>query len=192
MANIIQTKRSSVADAVPTTPLAAGELAVNTTDKKLYVGDGSTNHLLVDANEEALPTGVDAQTLRHNGTAWEASSDLTVDADGNIAATANVGGVDITATGNVAAVDVTATGNVQGVDITATGNVGGVDITASGNVAAVDVIATGEVSSDHGVSVGATEIAVPTQAAVSSITTVTQVEYDAIVTPDANTLYVIV
>ena len=69
----------------------------------------------------------------------------------------------------------------------ATGGIGRVFVESDG-----DLTVTGTVDSDHGVSVGATEIAVPTQAAVSSITTVTQAEYTAIVTPDANTLYVIV
>ena len=55
-----------------------------------------------------------------------------------------------------------------------------------------DVNADGLVTANNGVLVGATEIGTPTQAAVSSITTVTQAEYDAIVTPDANTLYVII
>lgn len=54
----------------------------------------------------------------------------------------------------------------------------------------LDVVGTATTA--NGVSVGATEIGTPTQAVVSSITTVTQAEYTAIVTPDANTLYVIV
>lgn len=45
MANTLRIKRSSTASAVPT-GLQAGELAVNTTDKRLYVGDGTNTHEL--------------------------------------------------------------------------------------------------------------------------------------------------
>ena len=43
MANVFKPKRSSVASSVPTTgQLADGELAVNTTDKKIFVRDGAS------------------------------------------------------------------------------------------------------------------------------------------------------
>jgi hypothetical protein len=45
MPNTIRTKRSSTASAVPS-GLQAGELAVNTTDKTLFVGDGTNTHEL--------------------------------------------------------------------------------------------------------------------------------------------------
>lgn len=48
------------------------------------------------------------------------------------------------------------------------------------------------VETGNGELVGATEIGVPTQAKVNSMMSVTQAEYDAIGTPDANTLYFIV
>lgn len=84
MASIIKTKNSSTAASVPTTPLAAGELAVNTADKKLYVGDGTTNHLLTDGTSDYLPSGTDNQTLRNGSGTWESTSDLVVDSTGNV------------------------------------------------------------------------------------------------------------
>lgn len=45
MANTIKVKRSATASAVPT-GLQAGELAVNTTDKRLFVGDGTASQEL--------------------------------------------------------------------------------------------------------------------------------------------------
>ncbi len=54
-----------------------------------------------------------------------------------------------------------------------------------------DLSVTGTVESDNGVSVGATEIGSPTEDIVNSITSVTQAQYDDIVTPDANTFYII-
>ncbi len=165
MANIIKTKNSSVASAAPVTPLAAGELAVNTTDLKLFVGDGATNHLLLDANAEELPVGTDGQTLWNNAGTWEANGDITTDSSGNLSVTGNIGAVDVDASGNVGAVDVNASG---------------------------DIDATGSMTSENGVSVGAKEIGVPTQAIANSIISVTQAEYDAIVTPDANTLYIVI
>ena len=133
--------------------LAEGELATNTADGTLYVGDGTTNVLLATTGQEVLPVGTDEQTLWNNAGTWEATSNVTIDSSGNL---------------------------------------GAVDITASGDLGAVDVTASGEVTSDHGVSIGAKEIGSPTQAITDSIITVTQAEYDAIGTPDANTLYIIV
>jgi len=170
--------------------LAKGELATNTVDGTLYVGDGVANVLLVDTGAEMLPTATEGQTLRNNAGAWEATSGLTVDASGNVDATGYIGAVDVIASGNMVAVGVTATGDIAAAGITATGHVAAVNVIASGDVGAVDVTASGEVTSDHGVSVGAKDGG--TQALTDSIVTVTQAEYDLIVTPDANTLYVII
>ena len=169
--------------------LAKGELATNTVDGTLYVGNGVANVLLVDTGAEVLPSGTEGQTLRNNAGAWEATSDLTVDASGNVDATGDIAAVDITASGNMAAVGITASGNMAAVDVAASGNIGAVDITASGDVGAVDITASGEVTSDHGVSVGAKDGG--TQALTDSIVTVTQAEYDGL-TKDNNTLYIIV
>jgi hypothetical protein len=58
---------------------------------------------------------------------------------------------------------------------------------------ATEVMTVGAtVETGNGELVGATEIASPTEAIVNSITTVTQAQYDAIGTPDANTLYIII
>lgn len=54
MANTIKLKRSSTADAVPTTgQLALGEIAINTNDGKVYIkkNDGSDSVILVGAND---------------------------------------------------------------------------------------------------------------------------------------------
>ena len=64
-------------------------------------------------------------------------------------------------------------------------------LSASGWSMSDDLSVTGTVESDNGVSVGATEIGSPTEDIVNSITSVTQAQYDAIVTKDANTFYII-
>lgn len=57
MANLIQHKRSSVAAAVPnSTDLELGELAINTTDKKVYMKDG-TNTVIEINNTDNVEEG---------------------------------------------------------------------------------------------------------------------------------------
>ena len=76
MANIIKPKRSTVAAKVPTSAqLSSGEIAVNSTDQKIYTYDG-TNVLqigsgklsgLADLTLTGLTTG---QAITWNGTTW--------------------------------------------------------------------------------------------------------------------------
>jgi hypothetical protein len=60
MANpIIKVKRSETASSVPT--LTYGELGVNITDKKIFVGNSSNvSTLIVDGNASAAPTTINA------------------------------------------------------------------------------------------------------------------------------------
>ena len=67
MASIIKLKRSTTASAAPSS-LSAGELAINTTDKKLYSSDGSTVFQIGDyalANTNAYIASVAATELSH-------------------------------------------------------------------------------------------------------------------------------
>lgn len=153
--------------------LAVGELAVNTADLTLHVGTGGGNELLVDAN--AAPQLADGttegSTLVWNDTseAWEETTDVSFD------------GTTFDVTGDIAA-----SGNVGAVGVITTGNVG---VGVPSPTEALEV--SGTALTDNGELVGATEIPSATQDIVNSITTVTQAEYQAIVTPDANTLYII-
>lgn len=55
MANIIKIKRSSLADAIPTTgQLSQGELAINIADKKIYTKDSSDNIVDLTGNVPAV------------------------------------------------------------------------------------------------------------------------------------------
>ena len=57
MATVIKLKKSETASSVPTTSnLAAGEVAVNTADKKIYVRDSSSNIVEVANKGESLGT----------------------------------------------------------------------------------------------------------------------------------------
>lgn len=58
MANIIKIKRSETASAIPS--LTYGELGVNITDKKIYMGDSSNNStLIVDGNVAGSGSSID-------------------------------------------------------------------------------------------------------------------------------------
>ena len=57
MATVIKLKKSETASSVPTTSiLAAGEVAVNTADQKIYVRDSSSNIVEVANKGESLGT----------------------------------------------------------------------------------------------------------------------------------------
>ena len=57
MATVIKLKKSETASSVPTTSnLAAGEVAVNTADQKIYVRDSSSNIVEVANKGENLGT----------------------------------------------------------------------------------------------------------------------------------------
>ena len=57
MATVIKLKKSATASSVPTTSnLAAGEVAVNTADQKIYVRDSSSNIVEVANKGESLGT----------------------------------------------------------------------------------------------------------------------------------------
>ena len=76
MANIIKPKRSTVASKVPTTAqLASGEIAVNSTDQKIYTYDG-TSILQIGAGklsglgDVVLTSLTSGQAITWNGTSW--------------------------------------------------------------------------------------------------------------------------
>ena len=57
MATVIKLKKSETSSSVPTTSnLAAGEVAVNTADQKIYVRDSSSNIVEVANKGESLGT----------------------------------------------------------------------------------------------------------------------------------------
>ena len=57
MATVIKLKKSETASSVPTTSnLAAGEVAVNTADQKIYVRDSNNNIVTVANKGETLGT----------------------------------------------------------------------------------------------------------------------------------------
>jgi hypothetical protein len=92
MPNTIRTKRSSTASAVPS-GLQAGELAVNTTDKTLFVGDGTNTHELT---RRAASSNSGASTriqLSSSTGALTDSSTLTFDAS---AGTLTAGSLQVT------------------------------------------------------------------------------------------------
>ena len=174
--------------------VAVGTQAAETTQGSNAVAVGnsagktaqSNNSVAVGRNSGEVTQGANSVAVG-NAAGKTDQGDLSV-AIGTNAGITNQGanGIIINATG--AALDDTSDGHIH-----IASDDGSLDFTTAGGWSMSDDLeVTGTVDSDHGVSVGATEIGTPTQAAVSSITTVTQAEYDAIVTPDANTLYVIV
>ena len=58
MANVIRIKRSNVAGKKPTSEVSAGELAVNTADKRLFTKNPSTSAILeIGSNPHNLTVG---------------------------------------------------------------------------------------------------------------------------------------
>jgi len=108
----IITRNSSTASSVPSS-LDVGELAVNTTDDKLYVGTaGGVVHL----NPEAAASNIDNGTtindsVRWDGSKWVPNSSVTINQFGALSAGSfsgigtNVTGVDAAKLGTVAAAD---------------------------------------------------------------------------------------
>ena len=85
MANIIKPKRSTVAAKVPTTAqMSSGEIAVNSTDQKIYTYDG-TSILQIGAGklsglgDVALTGLTSGQTVQWNGTNWINTTPATTD-----------------------------------------------------------------------------------------------------------------
>lgn len=99
MANTIKVKRSATASAVPS-GLQAGELAVNTTDKRLYVGDGTNTHELT--RRAAGSTANRVQVAASTGLLTD-SADLTFDSTSKTVTIGSSNGVTIqnTASGTV-------------------------------------------------------------------------------------------
>lgn len=98
MANILKPKRSSVAFSVPTTSnLADGEIAVNSTDKKIYLRNGAS--IIEVANADAA-----------GGALTNVVEDLTPQLGGDLDLNTN----NITGTGNINTTGtITSTGNIQ-------------------------------------------------------------------------------
>jgi len=174
--------------------VAIGQSAGLTTQGTSAVAVGSSAGLTSQGNN-SVAVG------RNSGEVTQGANSVAV---GNAAGKTDQGALSVAIGTNAGITNQGANGiiiNATGADLddTSDGHIhiasddGSLDFTTTGGWSMSDNLeVTGTVDSDHGVSVGATEIGTPTQAAVSSITTVTQAEYDAIVTPDANTLYVIV
>jgi hypothetical protein len=76
MANIIKPKRSSVAAKVPTTSdIVNGEIAINSTDKKIYTNAGGTvtqvgAGALTALSDVVVTSPTNGQSLAYNGTNW--------------------------------------------------------------------------------------------------------------------------
>jgi hypothetical protein len=76
MANIIKPKRSSVAAKVPTTSdIVNGEIAINSTDKKIYTNAGGTvtqvgAGALTALSDVVVTSPTSGQSLAYNGTNW--------------------------------------------------------------------------------------------------------------------------
>jgi hypothetical protein len=76
MANIIKPKRSSVAAKVPTTSdIVNGEIAINSTDKKIYTNAGGTvtqvgAGALTALSDVVVTSPTNGQALTYNGTNW--------------------------------------------------------------------------------------------------------------------------
>lgn len=95
MANIIKPKRSSVAGKVPTnTDIVNGEIAINSTDQKIYTNAGGTvtqvGAGVLDALGDVVLTSLTTgQSLSYNGTNWVNSSAGAGDVTGAASSTDN-------------------------------------------------------------------------------------------------------
>jgi mucin-19 len=95
MANIIKPKRSSVAGKVPTTSdIVNGEIAINSTDQKIYTNAGGTvtqvGAGVLDAlGDVVLTSPTTGQSLSYNGTNWVNSSAGAGDVTGAASSTDN-------------------------------------------------------------------------------------------------------
>lgn len=95
MANIIKPKRSSVAGKVPTnTDIVNGEIAINSTDQKIYTNAGGTvtqvGAGVLDAlGDVVLTSPTTGQSLSYNGTNWVNSSAGAGDVVGAASSTDN-------------------------------------------------------------------------------------------------------
>jgi trimeric autotransporter adhesin len=95
MANIIKPKRSTVAGKVPTTSdLTNGEIAINSTDKKIYTNAGGTitqvgAGALTALSDVTITSPTTGQSLSYNGTAWVNSAAGSGDVTGAASSTDN-------------------------------------------------------------------------------------------------------
>ncbi len=95
MANIIKPKRSSVAGKVPTTSdIVNGEIAINSTDQKIYTNAGGTvtqvGAGVLDAlGDVVLTSPTTGQSLSYNGTNWVNSAAGSGDVTGAASSTDN-------------------------------------------------------------------------------------------------------
>jgi hypothetical protein len=125
MANIIKPKRSSVAAKVPTTSdIVNGEIAINSTDKKIYTNAGGTvtqvgAGALTALSDVVVTSPTSGQSLSYNGTNWVNSSAGAGDVTGAASSTDNAITRFDGTTGKViqnSLVIVDDTGNVTGVN----------------------------------------------------------------------------
>jgi len=95
MANIIKPKRSSVAGKVPTTSdIVSGEIAINSTDQKIYTNAGGTvtqvgAGVLNALGDVVLTSPTTGQSLSYNGTNWVNSAAGAGDVTGGASSTDN-------------------------------------------------------------------------------------------------------
>jgi hypothetical protein len=95
MANIIKPKRSSVAAKVPTTSdIVNGEIAINSTDKKIYTNAGGTvtqvgAGALTALSDVVVTSPTNGQSLAYNGTNWVNSNAGAGDVTGAASSTDN-------------------------------------------------------------------------------------------------------
>ena len=83
MTTVIKTKNSSTTTNVPT-GLAKGELAVNVTDKKLWVGDGTNSVQIAGQGASNGAAGSNRQVQYNNSGALGADSGFVYDSSGNL------------------------------------------------------------------------------------------------------------
>jgi hypothetical protein len=95
MPNIIKPKRSTVAAKVPTTSdIVNGEIAINSTDKKIYTNAGGTitqvgAGALTALSDVVITSPTSGQSLAYNGTNWVNSSAGAGDVTGAASSTDN-------------------------------------------------------------------------------------------------------
>jgi hypothetical protein len=95
MPNIIKPKRSTVAAKVPTTSdITNGEIAINSTDKKIYTNAGGTitqvgAGALSALGDVTITSPTNGQSLAYNGTAWVNSAAGSGDVTGAASSTDN-------------------------------------------------------------------------------------------------------
>lgn len=165
MANIIKPKRSESTGQTPT--LSPGELAVNITDKKVWVADSSgTPVLIVDGNASSgvaaindltdvtITTAANGNFLRYNSTSsqWE---NVVINTDSISEGTTNLFFTDSRARSSISAGTGISFNSSTGV-ISATGGTGTVTEVTGGSFILIDGIANSAINTKGTISVNAT------------------------------------